>query len=360
MANLDYHSLIFYSKDNSSVHPLFKVPYDIYRWYSECTYNTTTEKLLALLQDFEKITKEVEASFSKDTQLFESYKIIAHITWRSYHQLQAKPLLETVIAYDDSQAETHFYLGQIYQEELKDFPKAIKHYSKFISLEPNLVPENNYFIDGWFLYHHAYEPSTIEAFTNLGDIHKSNQDYEQAKEAYIKAISLNPNHHLAPYSQLAKLLIDKEQDLIGAFKAYQKALKNYLQTKWKAYPYDRPCEYYPELEAWAKQKYPFTYHYHESGIRLFAQKFEELSDLFYQHKDPNNALACIGVSHKLLKRYQMSSSIDLYLKQIKIVFEHYKDYWQAEFLCNKVLTLDPTNKKAKEYLALVKEKLNLA
>ncbi|MEW6731471.1 MAG: hypothetical protein AB1489_09065 [Acidobacteriota bacterium] len=339
-------------------HPLFKVPYDIYRWHSEVFYNTTTEKLLELLDDFERIRAEVEAEFVKNPDLFQGYMFVAHVIWRTYHQLQAKPLLETIIHYDPKQAETYFYLGQIYQDELKDFPQAIKHFAKFIELEPNLVPENNYFIDSWFINTHAYEPSTIEAFINLGDIYlQQYHDYKQAKEYYIKAICLNPDHHLAPYTRLAELLITSEQDFSAALKAYKKAMKNYLQAKWSRYYYS-PCNYYPALVAWAEKKYAFTHSYLNTRGMIFANKFAELSILSYQQTgDANFALACIGNAHRVIKMCRTSPSHELYLFQIELVLKHYQDYWQAERLCQKVLAADKSNQKAQEYLALIKAKL---
>lgn len=339
-------------------HPIFKVAYKVTYLHSEIVYNTNTKNLLEMLKDFEKIRVEIEREFNKRPDFFQEYKLLAHIIWRTYHQKEAKTLLEGIINYDPKQTETHFYLGQIYQDELKNIPQAITHYEQFIELEPNLIPENNFFIDGWFITEHAYKPSTIEAFINLGDIFLSYyQEHKQAKEYYLKAINLNPNHHLAPFTRLAEILI-KEQSFSSAFKAYKKAFKNYVETDWKNYPYDYPCKYYPKLEAWAKQKYPFTYRHHRAGIELFAKKMEELAEISYEKtKNAKFALTCLGVVNGMAQEYSLRRDANSYLKQIELVLEHYHDYWQAESLCLKVLGLDNSNKKAQEYLQIIKEKI---
>ncbi|GEM_PF-3018010 len=85
------------------------------------------------------------------------------------------------------------------------------------------------------------------------------------------------------------------------------------------------------------------------------------------------ALECYGRANRLLKRFQESvhkkfmggfqgREIDslylknsLYLNQIELVFKHYRDYWQVELLCQKVLEIEPSNQIAQEYLNWLEE-----
>lgn len=341
-------------------HPLFKVPYSIYWMHAEVSYNTSQKRLIELLRDFERIREEIESQFCNNQVIFQHYQLVAHVVWRTYHQLQAKPMLEAVVRFDPNQAETHFYLGQIYQDELQDFPQAIIHFNKFIELEPNLLPANNYFLDGYFIDRHAYQPSTMEALTNLGDIYGQHyRDYQQAKDFYIKAIRLNPDHHLAPFLQLAELLIKQEENFSAALKAYTKARKNFIAAKWQPAFYYQSCNYFPELENWIKKKYPLGFRYYDLDISVFAKKFSELARLAYQQSgDGALALASIGNALRIYKQHHSTPTIDLYLFQIELVLKHYRDYWQAASLCEKVIALDSTNEKARQYLELIEAGLS--
>jgi tetratricopeptide (TPR) repeat protein len=342
------------------LHPLFIVPYSICWMHSEVSYNTSQKRLIELLRDFERIHAKIEAEFGNNQEIFQHYQLVAHVVWRTYHQLQAKSMLQTVVRFDPNQAETHFYLAQIYQDELQDFPQAIFHFNKFIELEPNLVPANNYFLDGYFIDRHAYEPSTMEAFTNLGDIYcQQYRDYQQAKEFYNKAIRLNPNHHLAPYLQLAELLIIQEQNFSAALKAYTKARKNFITTNWEPAFYYQSCDYFPELENWIRKKYPLGFRFYDLDITVYARKFSKLARMAYQQSgDAALALTCIGNAQRIYKQHHTVPTIDLYLFQIELVLKHYRDYWQAASLCEKVIALDSTNKQVQKYLALIEAGLS--
>jgi tetratricopeptide (TPR) repeat protein len=354
-------------------HPLFRVPYDKYIWYSERTYTTSEEELVELLDDFEKSRERYEASFQTNPEYFQKFVEVAHVIWRSYHLVAAKPLLQRIVQFMPEQAETYFYLAQISQDEIADFAHAISYYQKFIELEPNLVPDNNFFIDGWFVDRHAYAPSTLEALTNLGVIYQKHyQDFNTAKHYFARAIQLKPNHHLSPYLRLADLLKDTERNFKEVLRLYQKAETNYFNTKWKSCPNNSPCEYYPRLEAWAREKYP----YYDGGIKTFVVKYEQLGKECYE-QDYVMALECYGRANRLLNRFQesvhkkflggfqgremdsLSLKKSLYLKQIELVFKHYRDYWQVELLCQKVLAIEPSNQIAQEYLDWLEEHSHL-
>ena len=240
-----------------------------------------------------------------------------------------------------------------------------------------MLPENNFFIDSWFIHNQAYAPSTLEALSNLGIIYQEDyQDLKKAKLYFSKAISLSPNNHLSPCLQLGDLLKDEDANFKKALKLYKKAEENFFNAGWRNYPScGEPCDYYPKLDKWAEKKYPLTYSYHQGGvnegaINQFLYRYEDLGTICYeQSKDYDTALECYGTARRLIKKsnsiacrylagYQFSETRNLYLKQIELIFKHYHDYWQVEHLCREFLEMKPSNGMAQQYLKKVKEKLN--
>jgi hypothetical protein len=84
-----------------------------------------------------------------------------------------------------------------------------------------------------------------------------------------------------------------------------------------------------------------------------------VSDSYYQATgDVDILLNSIGQIKRLMKSTRLSISSSLYLKQAELVLEHYRDYWQAEHLCRKVLSIDGTNSEAHRFLKIIKTKLS--
>lgn len=394
---------------NKSLPNLFNLTKDIYRWYSEVTYNLTEEEVIAYIKDYNKNYLINEEKFISDSENFKLYKSTGIALWRTFRLEEAEPFLEKINEKDTDSTEILFYLGEIALEK-KEYQKAINYFNDYIKIhpihiplnqnfpllhnkkekEPNYISDNNYLLDFWFIDFHRYDANTIEAYTYLGDIYSILGNNEKAIYYYNEGIKTAPTHHLAPYISLANLFEKQNEDLILIINLYEKATNNLLTTNWLIYHNaDNMCDYYPKLAIWAKEKYRYTYYY--PNYYLLAYQFSDLGD---KCKNKKIALTCYEKSIKLWdlftrklynpslynpynfyynyehwykcdrdlksnktridlqKKYPLEK-IDLVIKKAKLLLELYKDYWQVELICEKLLI--GSNKNHPELKKLIEE-----
>lgn len=331
-------------------HPLFRVPRDRYLWYSERSYRTSEEHLLELLADFLTLRDAYGILFRGHPAALAQFAEVAHLTWRTYRLREAVPLLRMVLEAQPRHAATHFYLGQLGQDELGDLDLVRWCFDTFLRLEPRLVPDNDFFLDGWFTEMHAYEPSSIEALTRLGQIHLAQGDAHATESCFRKAIALAPRHHLAPHLQLADLLVETRQDFRAALSLHRQAEENHFQTRWIARSNDVPNPGVPKLEAWAAAHHPLTYR-DTHAAPLLAARYQALGTRCYEESgDGTTALSALAHAAALCRRYRLAGLARICLKQAEIVNSHLRDRRQVRDLCLRVLEAEPGNARAQELL----------
>ena len=176
----------------------------------------------------------------------------------------------------------------------------MNEYEDFINLGKKYFLEKNY-EKAKEAYEKAIEldPKDARAYNNLANVYYEEKDYEKAKEAYEKAIELDPNFAGA-YNNLG-ILYYKEKDYEKAKEAYEKAIEldpNFAIAYFNlANVYDEEKDYEKAKEAYEKAieldpKYAKAYN--NLGILYYEEKDYEKAKEAYEKAielDPNNAIA---------------------------------------------------------------------
>ncbi len=219
---------------------LFNLTKNIYTWYWEKTYETTEEKIINDLKEYNEKYLTKEEDFISVFENFNLYKETGVALWRTFRLLEeAEPFLKKINQKDPTDTAILFYLGEIALEK-KEYQNAISYFNHYINIHPTHIPiinnapkddrnvplDNNYLLNLWFIYLHRYDPNTIEAYTYLGDIYSILGNNEKAIYYYNEGIKTAPTHHLAPYVSLAEFLKKKNEKLNLIIKLYEKKIKN--------------------------------------------------------------------------------------------------------------------------------------
>jgi tetratricopeptide (TPR) repeat protein len=340
-------------------HPLFGVSGNTYQWYSEHTYRTSEAALRDLWRDFEALWELYAPIAGRSAAAWEALYTIARVTWRSFHLPEAERWLRWCVERRPDLAEGWFLLGQMYQDELGEPARAEQAFKLYLQLAPRSVPPNAYLLDGWFIHSHAYEPSAVEALTRLARLSRGRARRRRLLRA---AIALAPDHHLAPYVELADDLFEAGEDLHRVAALLTRAEAVFEATPWRGWPYDRPCEEMVRQEDWARANYPLRYRWHERTRTLLAERFARLGAAFWRRL--GDARAAQRLLSRVLRRYPRPVaerrgpwdywSFDprpSYEVMLDIVLRGQRDFWQARDLCERLLALDPGNAVARAALA---------
>src|SRR5262245_62076325 len=342
------------------IHPLFDVPKQVHRGHHGHYYDASEEELRKLLADFAPMHAKCVSLLPGDPELLREYVELALVIWRSYRLAEAEPFLQNAVKYCPEEAALYFYLGQIKEDEVRDFPAALLCYGAFIELEPNLLPENNDTFNIWDLETHP-SPNTLEAISSMGTIYLAHfGDVERAKACFRRAIALAPRHHLAPHLLLADLFRDHEGRYTEAWVLYTQSEENYFSIDWGLRtPYrcaggEGCCSSglfwdqgnppgidtrdtnstFPKLAAWTARRYPLLWA--RQRILHFVTQYEQLGIRCHERWGNHDlALQCYARAKQLRKRFQIPMRAEIHLKQIELILEHYRDYWQAEQLCRE-------------------------
>lgn len=339
-------------------HPFLGYKFDTYCWYSERTYNPDGEQVLDALNDFKRYAPIYERLFQSNPVLRTSYRESVHILWITFHSRAAEPLLVDLCSNDPQDADSFFYLGQIYQDSVQDLERAKECFETFLELRPQHSPEENNFVpETWYFNYHKYKASSVEALVNLAQInYQQSGDREALRQSLLKAVENDPLSHLAPYPQLAQLALE-EQRTIEAAQYYEKATAAYRKARFTNGSFLPNCEYYEELNAWLIEKYPhFQTAFSVYGSYFLEDREQLLIRAFREGLDPEQCLKILGPLRKERKRTRSKVNPDIVLIQMEIIFERYKDYYQISHLA----ALIPDNEKAQEWLSRANKKLGRA
>ena len=164
---------------------------------------------------------------------------------------QAVELAQTALALDESLADTHVLLGNIYLMK-KQYAPAMEELEKAVSLNPNGADVNA--LLGLMLRYLGRAEEAVERLEksirlnplppawylyNLGDAYRLAQRYEMAVESFKKAIHQNPDHLLSwIYLTATYVQMGREQE---AHAAADKVLQ--VSHKFLAEPYAERLPY---------------------------------------------------------------------------------------------------------------------
>ena len=338
---------------------------------------TTVEQYIANFNQYHHFLEIMTMSATEKN----SYMKMVFEVWTYYYLPALEPYFNFMLCWAEINPKVYFYLGQLYHGFRKEKDKALIYFKKYLSNTSAEVPLNNYFISEMGYNTRNYTPGTSEAYTWMAEIYEESGREKEAIESCRKGIRTAPSHHQAPYLGLIKALM---KDKNNNAEIFELSLKYYdiffFTTKWqdkRAYHYNIALEVGECRKLWIKKYTYFTVHdkqicdrptgYRDFGLSMLYL-FYYLAEWFY-YEDRNNekamkaclkAKACLEDKQhmsntkyrkisNLLPSEQVSESDVLYL-QAELVVELYKDFWQARTLYNKVLTLSPNHKSAKQGL----------
>ncbi|MBD2578065.1 tetratricopeptide repeat protein [Oscillatoria sp. FACHB-1406] len=237
--------------------PLFKLPEDVYRWHSECTYNFTKEELCQEYERFQESSFNLVNAIANEA-FYEVVKKTALMMWITFKMTEALELMEVLYSQNPQDSELVYYMAQLC-EEIPDLSLAQQYYHHYIFLQPQALPDNNFQIDTWFKQYHAFHPNTIEALTALGNIClETTGNKKKALKLYERTIRIKPDDPFAPHLKAAKIKLELEGHFSNYLRSLERSYTNYQTYLKISYnPQISPCEDLPDLQRWAAKKYPF-------------------------------------------------------------------------------------------------------
>jgi tetratricopeptide (TPR) repeat protein len=327
-------------------HPLFQMLLETDN-HIPC-YLASEDEIRDSLVDFNTLQVIAEAALRRYTCFLLAYLQLAHLMWRSYHLVEVRPMLEAIVQVQPYQAETWFYLGQLYADDLGKMDKARQCFERFLQLKPSHRPPNNYCLSSDYASCNAYEPCTQDAYANLARIAAANPaTHADVRALFAKAIAFDPTHHLAPYAQLAEFIMDQDRDFREGYRLYALALANHLATIWSSPGSSIVVLGHRCQNTWIAARYPLTA---GTYFQYFVERFEVIGTACYlQQGDAATARRSLGIARRLRERFHLPPSVHLFEMQIALAFSS-GDYWQVQQLCRKILRLKPQNQVAIESL----------
>ncbi|MEL6533756.1 MAG: tetratricopeptide repeat protein [Bacteroidota bacterium] len=252
-------------------HPFLLYPSRTYTWHSEQTYEGTRETYQKQYQDWLEEVESVKEVLASDGAQYDTIRRAILVGWVTYRWAEVKECLAALLEFRPTEADLLFYLGEISWFALpNESQHAQDYYQAYLATEPIAASPTSYFLDGWYIERHEYAPCQLLAFTRLAEIAKAEEKPKLAEKHYQAAIECAPSTALAPYGALARLLGSAGR-VEEAFSLLQQGLANYEATEWDRRPFDLPCEYYEELEAWQQATFRYTYRYYELGFLHYAE-----------------------------------------------------------------------------------------
>ncbi len=166
---------------------LFYVVHDRYVSHSENSLETSAKDLKRKLILYSKYQQTIENYCEKYQEtLLKEFILLAQFAWHWYELVEAEELLKRSAElwflynlqikparYDSNKQLSkfyltpypqfnYFYLGELYIVQGKKL-EAIQAFSKFIELEPNFYPSQDFSLDHYFFYYNKELPSTLLA-----------------------------------------------------------------------------------------------------------------------------------------------------------------------------------------------------
>ncbi|ALS02281.1 hypothetical protein ATZ33_13065 [Enterococcus silesiacus] len=169
-------------------------------------------------------------------------------------------------------------------------------------------------------------PTHATTYYNLGCVLEEQGKYEEAVEAYQKAIELNPDYASA-YYKLGNIL-DKQGKYEEAVEAYKKAIESnpdhastYYKLGNRLYKQGKYEEVVQAYKKAIELNPNYTSAYNNLGIALDKQgKYEEAVEVYQKvmELNPNNATIYYNLGNTLYKQKKYDQAIKVYQKAIEL------------------------------------------
>ncbi len=214
--------------------------------------------------------REAERLGEKDTEILESVGD-AYITMKNYDR--GLETFQKLADINSRNVKVLFRLGEIYYEQ-GDLDRAYESFRKITAIEP------------------ATENARI-AWLNMGSILDDTQRYDEAVDAYQKALTLNPKDHRAYY--LMGISYKKAERPEEAIRAWKKASEL------------KPSDPAPRIAV-------ADYYYQRGFYDLAETEYQEIANRWPEIQEPHYKIATLyfkrGDYRYALKAYQRVAELD--------------------------------------------------
>ena len=235
---------------------------------------------------------------------------------------------EKSVKKDDAKAA--YFLGGIYEEEKKEYEEAIKWFKKAANkdykdavyrvgslFEKELDKEN----EAIAYYEEWIKKGDVEAYNYLGNLYLDKEEFEKAKEQYLKGADKGSKESYYLLGSLHEAYIDG--GLEKAIEYYKKGaeLGDYKSTFNLAANYDKILEY-DKAEPWYKKSMAMGNKdaYDAYGYTLAKQhKGKEALKIFQELADLNDSRGYMGMARVYVNEYEDYENTKKYaLKTIEL------------------------------------------
>lgn len=257
--------------------------------------------------------------------IYWTYEVKTHLT-------KTHLFFEDILQWIPNHPDSLFELAKKYEKEAKEPVKAIEAYQKFLKYHPNLSPTKQMMTD-YSVTVYLDLPTSFNALQGIAHILQHQlQDYKQALTYYFKAKNLVSEHVGFSFKEAAELIWFWEEDVEQALNLVEEG-----------------------LTLLAKGKDLSRAHLFGISPRTFMVKTANLHTLMGDILAEEKQQIDLALMHYKKTLEITGRAIPVRLKQIRLVFHHFKDYWQVERLCNEALKIDPKNFEVKRYLEKAKK-----
>jgi len=244
---------------------------------------------------------------------------------------------EDVLQFDSKHPYALFGMAYHYEKQQNQAQKAIESYRKFLLFHPDLEVDEQ-MMEDYQVQVYLDLPTSFKAYLRIAQIYKDSlQDYEQAIAYYYKAQKSAPEHVGFQFRDFAELIWFHKDNSGLAMQLIEEGLA-LLERK------DLPKAHLFSIS-------PLAFSVKKAHLQILAGDIEA---------EENQAF---GLALKYYKQalHINPTLMEVRLKQIRIVFEHFKDYWQVESLCLQALKFKnpkqkPFHFEAKRYLKMARQK----
>ncbi len=242
---------------------------------------------------------------------------------------------EDILQWIPNHSYSLFGLAKRHETEFKNSAKAIDAYQLFLKHHPNLSPTEQMMTD-YSVSIYLDLPTSFNAYQSIAHIFQDQlQDHKKALVYYFKAKTLVPEHVGFAFKDAAELIWFYEEKVDDALKLVEEGLA-ILERK-----------DLPKSQLFGISPHAFSVkkaHLHELAGDILAEEKQQI-DLALMHYKKS----------LLLTRRAMP----VRLKQIRLVFYHFKDYWQVESLCTEALKMEPKNFEVQRYLKMARKGMGM-
>ena len=227
-------------------------------------------------------------------------------------------------------AKAMYYLGGIFEEEKKEYEKAVKWFKKAADKKYKdavyrvgslLEKELNKEKEAISYYKEWIKKGNIEAYNYLGNLYLDKENFQKAKEQYLKGADKDSKESYYLLGSLHEAYI--EGGLDDAMEYYEKGaeLGDYKSTFNLAANYDKILEY-DKAEPWYKKSMAMGNKdaYNAYGYALAKQhKAKESLKIFQELADLNDSRGYVGMAKVYVNEYKDYKNEKKYaLKAIKM------------------------------------------